>query len=665
MDGEALADRESSSRNTLLGALLLIALGIAAYSNSFAVPFLFDDEASIPENKTIRRLWPLSKVLVPDIQRATVVGRPVVNLSLALNYAVGELEVRGYHAFNLAIHLLAGLTLFGLIRRTLLLQRIPEPVRSRSTGLALACALLWTVHPLQTESVTYIIQRAESLGGLFYLLVLYCHVRSATYHDTAGPRRIGWMKSAQSWTAVAVLCFFLGVGCKEVLVTAPVVVLLYDRFFLSDSFATALRQRRGLYAGLAAGWILQGILVISAGSRGSSAGFGVGVTPWQYLSLQFSAILHYLRLCFWPHPLVFDYGKFVQPRAAEIFLPALILLGLVFVLALVARKHPWVGFVALAGALILAPSSSIVPVATQGMAEHRMYLPLAAVVVLAVFAIDAVLNRLVGRYATLSVVSVLALLCVYGTNQRNHDYRSSLAIWEDTVTKVPNSARAHNNYGHQLLAAERIPEAIEQFNAAIELRQQDCDPYYNRSVIAQRRGDLAGALADMTDAVRLCPHSELYVVRRATLLMQVGEMAKAASEFTRALQLAPDSSVYHFERGNCYYQLGRVEDAINDFSAVIELEPNESLVWHNRGNAYARMGRLEESIRDLSRAIELAPSLAEPYENRAKTYFESRKYELAWKDVNQCRRLGGRVDPEFLRMLEEKSPQGQSVLSVP
>ena len=657
MGGEALADQESSGRGTLLGAVLLIALGVVAYSNSFAVPFLFDDEASIPSNKTIRRLWPLSKVLVPDIQRATVVGRPVINLSLALNYAFGELDVHGYHAFNLAIHLLAGLTLFGLIRRTLRLPQLPERIRSRSMGLALACVVLWTVHPLQTESVTYIIQRAESLGGLFYLLVLYCFVRSATVSDVGETRRTGRLRSAERWTALAVLCFYLGVGCKEVLVTAPVVVLLYDRFFLSDSFATALRQRRGLYAGLAAGWILQGVLVVSAGSRGNSAGFGVGVTPWQYLSLQFSAILHYLRLSLWPRPLVFDYGKFVQPSAAEVFIPALILLGLVFALFLVARKHRWVGFVALTGALILAPSSSIVPVATQGMAEHRMYLPLAAVVVLAVFAADFLLHRMFGRYGTLAVVSAVAVLGTFGTYQRNHDYRTSLAIWEDTVKKVPNSARARNNYGHQLLAAERLPEALDQLNAAIALRQQDCDPYYNRSVIAQRKGDLAGALADMTDAVRLCPQSELYLVRRGTLLMQAGEFTKAASEFTRALQIAPDSSVYRFERGNCYYQVGRVEDAIKDFSAVLELEPDQSRVWHNRGNAYARIGQLEESIRDLSRAIQLAPALAEPFENRAKSYFEAQKYELAWKDVEQCRKLGGRVDPKFIRLLEEKAPR--------
>lgn len=642
-----------------LGALLLIALGTVAYSNTFSVPFLFDDLASIPENPTIRELWPLAPIFLPWTQRATVVGRPIINFSLALNYAVGELEVGGYHVFNLAVHLLAGLTLFGLIRRTLLLPRNAERFGSRATGLALSCALLWTLHPLQTESVTYLIQRAESLGGLFYLLILYCLLRSATANGVK--REIGW-------SVAAVICCLLGVGCKEVLATAPVVALLYDRFFLSNSIIDALQRRRFLYCGFAAAWIVQGVLVVSAGNRGGSAGFGSGVTPGQYLASQFGAVLHYLRLSIWPRPLVFDYGKYLPLPTSAIIIPAMILSGIGLILVLIARRQPWVGFVALTGALILAPSSSIIPVATQVMTEHRMYLPLASVIILAVFGAEALYQRvtrsqqtmLVDRMVRGGVVGALVLLSIYGTFSRNRDYRSALSIWEDTAAKVPQNARAVNNYGAELFRSGKPAEALREYEAAIALRQKECDPFYNRALLAEQRGDLQQAVRDMAEAVRYCPDSDVYVEKRAVLLLKLGDYEQAASAFTRALQLIPDSTLYHFERGNCYMFLGKYRDALRDFTQVVVTEPDAFRAWHNRGNVHARLGQLEESIRDLTRAIEIRPDLAPQYANRAASYYENRQYEQAWSDVEQCRKRGGTVDPEFLRLLKERLATDQT-----
>jgi hypothetical protein len=153
--------------------VVLVLAALATYRNSFASPFVFDDRTSIEENQSIRRLWPLGPVLSPPCNGETVGGRPLLNLSFALNYALGGLDVRGYHAANLAIHLAAALLLLGVVRRTLLLPGLRERFGGAATPLALAAALLWMVHPLQTESVTYIVQRAESLCGCFYLLTLY------------------------------------------------------------------------------------------------------------------------------------------------------------------------------------------------------------------------------------------------------------------------------------------------------------------------------------------------------------------------------------------------------------------------------------------------------------------------------------------------------------
>ena len=358
----------------------------------------------------------------------------------------------GYHATNLAIHLAAALLLFGLLRRTFLLPAMRDGWGAAATPLALAVALLWAVHPLQTESVTYVVQRAESLVGLFYLLTLYGLVRGAT-----AARPLGWY-------AVSALACLLGMASKEVMVSAPLVALLYDRTFLAGSFREALRRRYGLYLALAATWLLLAWLVAAAAGRGGTAGFGQGVGCWAYFGTQFGAIVHYLRLSAWPSPLVLDYGDGLARTAAEI-VPYAIVVGLL-ALATVAALWQWpkAGFLGACFFALLAPTSSIVPVVTQTIAEHRMYLPLAAVVAAAVLGGYAACRGLARRGWLSRPAAGLLFGCAAAaagvtlgtlTFQRNKDYRSGLSIWQDTAAKAPHNARAQCNLGVALMARGR------------------------------------------------------------------------------------------------------------------------------------------------------------------------------------------------------------------
>ena len=321
---------------------LLVVGVIAAYSNSFHDTFVLDDETSIVDNPSIGHLWSVEALTAPP-EALTVVGRPVVNVSLAINYALGGLSVEGYHAVNLAIHILAALALFGLVRRTLLLPALMGRFGPASTGLALAVALVWALHPLQTESVTYIVQRAESLVGLFYLLTVYCFVRGAT------------SARAGAWYAAAAGACALGMASKEVMVSAPLVVLLYDRLFISGSFKEGLRRRWRWHLALAATWALLGLLVYQSLGRGGSAGFGLGMSTWEYARTQFGCIIHYLQLAFWPSPLVLDYGTDTVSEAADI-VPYAIGVGLLLAAtaAALALRSRW-GFLGVWFFAILAP----------------------------------------------------------------------------------------------------------------------------------------------------------------------------------------------------------------------------------------------------------------------------------------------------------------------
>ena len=298
---------QQNRNQILVMALVIIVCGIAVYFNSFSGVFVLDDHRAIVENDAIHRLWPLAPIVSGM--------RPVLNFTLALNYALGGLDVWHFHLVNLLIHILAGLTLFGVLRRSLLTEKLKTAYQNQASWLALAIALLWLIHPVQTQSVTYIIQRAESLMGLFSLFALYSLICSNN------------STRAGAWHVLSILSFALGMGSKEIAVTAPFTLLLYDRVFLTNSWNEVLRKRWRLYLGL---FIILGISVGSlvlkyAASDDPTAGFSVkAITPFEYARTQPGVILHYLRLAFSPYPLVFDYFWPIANRLNEILIPGFV-----------------------------------------------------------------------------------------------------------------------------------------------------------------------------------------------------------------------------------------------------------------------------------------------------------------------------------------------------
>jgi tetratricopeptide (TPR) repeat protein len=610
-------------------AAAIVLAGVAAYSNSFSDPFILDDTPGILENATIKHLW---TALVPP-RGTTVEGRPVVNLSLAINDALGGKDVRGYHIGNLAIHLAAALVLFGLVRRTLLLPAVAEDPSAHAagapagaaTGLALAAALLWTVHPLQTESVTYLIQRAESIVSLFYLLTLYGLVRAATARAPAACAD----GSPAAWSVAAVAACGLGMASKEVMASAPLVALLYDRTFLAGSVREALRRRRTLYAGLAATWVIVAALAAASAGRSGSAGFGLGMSPWDYAAAQPGFILHYLRLCFWPQPLVFDYGTELARDAGEI-VPAAVGVALLLAATLWGlRRAPWVGLLGVLFFAALAPSSSFIPLVTQTAAEHRMYLPLAAVATLVVVGAYLGWRRLLAWLAgpqagrgTLAwavpaaAAAAAAVALAVQTHARNEDYRTAQSIWQDTIDKRPRNARAHLNLGLELLHSGDVPGAIAAYSQAIEIQPDFARAYCNRANAYLQLGRFEDAFKDYARAADLKPDDPQVYCDRCEAYRRLGRFDEALADASRAARLAPDSAVVYHNRGGVYFGLGRVDDALNDYNRAIEVKPDFADPYYNRGCIYQAMGRHEQALRDLGRAIALRPDFVQAYNNR-------------------------------------------------
>ncbi len=565
-----------SPRIWLPGLTLVLAI-LLAWSNTGSAPFVFDDRAAILDNPTIRDLGQLGAVLTPPADGHAVGGRPLVNLSLALNYAWGGTDPRGYHAVNLAIHALAALVLYGLVRRT----PWPASLRDRAALGAFFVALLWSLHPLQTETVTCVVQRTESLCALFYLLVLYGVVLVGT---TSSPLMI------RLGTVLAVGSAALGMATKEVMVTAPVVAFLYDRTFLAGSWGEAWRRRRGLYLGLAATWVILAVLVWQgSGARGTAAGWGGGVGTVSYLLLQSKAVAWYLRLALWPSPLVVDYGPASPVTLGEVLGPLAVVAALLAATLWALGRRPVLGFLGAAFFLILAPSSSLVPLSAQGIAEHRMYLPLAALVVLLV----AGLLRTLGRAAGAVVVPV-ALVAGLMTWQRNAVYASEVSLWTDTIAQVPANVRARVNLGAALVEAGQPAAAALQFEAARRLQPNAPEPHANLCHVYLKLGRVDEAVAEGEAALVLAPGQGMAALNLAEALYESGNGLAAGRRFSRAIDayrravaLVPGYAAARNNLANALLVTGEVDAAIAEYREVLRLRPNDRSVQENLAQAEA------------------------------------------------------------------------------
>jgi tetratricopeptide (TPR) repeat protein len=541
---------------------LLVAAGLFAYHNSMRGAFLFDDLGAIARNPTIRTLWPpWGPLSTPP--HSVVTGRPLVNLSLAVNYAWGGFDVGSYHLFNLAVHILAALALFGVVRRTFTAPALRTRFDGKASSIAAAVALLWVVHPLTSETVDYTIQRTELLMGLFFLLTLYFAIRGF-----ALPARKGWH-------VAALAAFALGLASKEVIVVAPLVVFVSDWLFWSESPRRALARHWKLYVGFAVvfGLIL---LVLDTNLRRAFSGVtGRSVSPWAYALTQTGIILHYIRLALWPAPLVGDYdGWPIAKSVADVLPYFLVVAGLagLTLWGLVRRRK--VAFLGVWFFAILVPTSSFRPILSEVAAERRMYLPLAAVILLAVLAGRSLLRYLDAPTGVGTVVvALLAAVLAWSTVRRNEDYRTTLSFWSDVVAKRPDNPRAQMWLGDYLY----------------------------------RNGRTADALVHLEEAVRLKPKSGSALYSLGVALAGQGRTDEAVERYREALRFEPEKASAHNNLGIVLASRGRIEEAIGHYREAIRIEPGHAVAHYNLARALVREGLTIEAIEHFETALRLQP----------------------------------------------------------
>ena len=707
---------------------IIVLAGVLAYANSFSGPFIFDDEATLVQNTSIRHLRSMA-VLLPQREMPTA-GRPIVNVSFAINYALGGMSVRGYHVTNLAIHLLCAVVLFALVRRTLELARprfiIPSAGLSprRTSGqagprsaalkgppcsgsrfwlqpdavdIAFAVALIWTLHPLNTEVVDYVTQRTESMMALFYLLTMYASVRAVAVRlkpDTTGTvvppvrlkpdttgvevrlkpdtRLVASGFSRTSWQAAAIVACALGMACKESMVTAPVMVMLYDRAFVFDSIKKALRERWPLYAGLAATWIVLAA-VNRSGSRIHSAGFSTGISPWTYLLNQSVMIVRYLRLAIWPRSLVLAYGT-PQPVTFGDALPyALVVIALLALTALALWRRPMVGFLGAWIFITLAPTSSIVPIATEVGAERRMYLALAAIVALVVVGVwssrgvrlqpDHVIDgvRLQpdngppkgGRHRWIHAILLAAVCAALATATaiRNREYESSLTLSQTVLQRWP-TAYAHAMVGIELAKIGRHDEAMAQLREATSGLPK---ARYHLGGELFNRGDGDQAIGELQRYVAEEPYA-LEAVRARLMIGQVllrqRKYSPAIDQFRLVLSMTPASDDAHILAfgliADALFGQEQLEEAARYYRAYLSAKPDDVAARGNFAKALFNKGDVDGAAAE-ARAILRTSDDAAAHDLLGRALGSQGKLEEARIEFERALK----IDPNFQQARED------------
>ncbi len=585
------------------GVLIIVVAGWAVYANSLSGPFIFDDTDSIVENTHIRQLWPVGKVLSAPA-KSSVSGRPVISLTLAANYALGGLDVWGYHVFNVLAHVATALVLLGLLRGSMIRIGTSE---ARAFWFAMSAALIWVVHPLCTDALNQIIYRTEVLMSLFYLLTMYCALRGA---DSAG--------KSKTWYTGAVLACALGMGCKENMVSAPIAALLFDRVFMAGSLRNALRVRWPLYTGLAAAWLV----LAAVRTTRPGAGFDFAHLPLlSYLATQCGVLLHYLRLSFWPHPLVLEYSGWpMAANFAEAWAATAFVATFAITVLMTWRSRPELSFLWIVGFFILAPTS-LIPNAGEVVAEHRMYLPLVAVIVTALALAYSVLRRISDQFrldpssaAAIRFVTITVVVASLGwtTVARNQVYDDPLSVWMDVVEKQPEGHRGYGGVASALREQGKGEEAITWYKKVLEIDPDDLEANINIGGLLQQNGRHAEAIAYFEKVLALDPQYAKAHSNIGLSFLAQGLSDAAITHFRKAIELRPDLARAHVSLGIALAQAGSMEEAKSHFLEALKTKPDFAEIAHNLvGKIYLAQGQFPEAIDHFEKALRIRPNLAD------------------------------------------------------
>ncbi|MGD8992282.1 MAG: tetratricopeptide repeat protein [Desulfobacterales bacterium] len=687
--------------------LLFFIVGFSIYSNTLESPFQLDDFHRIKKNPDIQ----LTELSVKNVLKAafgqkSATARPVGNISFALNYYFHKYDVWGYHVVNIIVHILTGIILYAFIKATLALPSV-QLKDNQIYGIAFFAALLWLVHPLQTQSVTYIVQRLNSLAAMFYVLSLWFYLKGRLAKE--GQRN--WL-----WFACAGLAWVLALGCKQIAATLPFFVFLYEWYFFQDCSAKWLKRNLKYVFLLLFLFGLVALLYIGLKPVEKMASIGdYGRKEFTFLQrvlTQPRVVIYYLSLIFLPQPsrLNVDYDfplsySLANPITTLLSLGAII--GLLTLAFFLAKRERLISFCILWFFGNLVIESSIIPLAI--IFEHRNYLP--SMMVCLIIAL-LVYRYLKIEWLRIGLLCLVVLVLAVWTYQRNRVWQSPLTLWTDVVEKSPNKVRAqtnlgfalvkngeidegiehyhkalqinpnfleaHNNLGAALSKQGKVDEAIQQYRKALQINPHFMEAYNNLGIALDKQGKYDEAILNYKKVLEIEPDNVRAYNNLAASLVKLGKTDEAVEHYKKALQIEPDfakahnnlgavlkkqgknsEAIEHFRKalqinpdfekahnnlGIVLAKQGKIDEAIQHYHKALQLNPESSETMFNLGDVLARQGKTEQAIRNLNKAVQIKPDYAEAHSNLGGMYIQQGNIEKAINHSQEALRL----DPQLV-----------------
>jgi len=542
----------------------LVIVPFILYWPSMHAPFIFDDLGYITENTAVKHnltKYLLDRVVKDDVY-SVVASRPIVFVTLRMNYLLGGLNVGGYHLTNIILHVMCTLVVFILSLRILAILNL-----NRRLAISTMIGFLFAIHPINSEVAAYISHRSESIATFFYLTVLLCFTFESNVLLITGA-----------------LLFTLGLLSKETVATIPVMLLLLDYFILSNRDASAIvkhRFRHGLFWAILLGFLLARYFI--QGQLGDMAQVTNQVwTPILYFGSQIEVVLKYIGLLLLPLGLCLDH--WISPVSSlydmRVILSFSVLCMLLLGIYVIFRRDSTlnsIGFFSILWFIItISPTSSFLPI-NDAMAERRMYLPQYGFWLLMICIFGAVFAKLNDKSSKVMLMLCAVSYCSFLsflTWKRSIKYQDPMILWSEAAEKYPNNYRALENVGFMHYLKGNYTEAIKSFHASINAGPRYSGPRYNLGNIYFDLGELKTAQYYYEEEIKLHPSMGAAINNLGLLYFKQGNLRKAEELYHQAISINPLNADAYGNLGNLYISKGLPKLAIENYENAVKVNPD-------------------------------------------------------------------------------------------
>lgn len=534
---------------------------------------------------------------------------PLTMISLMADASIHGLHAGGFHLTNVVLHTISVILLFLVLREM-----------TGAIWRSAFVAAVFAVHPLRAESVAWVAERKDVLSGVFFMLTVWAHARYAR-----GP-------SAGRYVLVAVL-FSLGLLCKPMLVTLPMVLLALDYWPLRrkeplKQLALEKVPLLALSAGACAATIWAQQTVIQSGGSFSVA---------HRLANAVTSCAVYLRQMIWPDGLAVFYPfQHDGLPVGEIALAGILVAGLCAVVFVRRTKEPWL----LVGwcwyLVMLLPVLGIIQVGDQAHADRYTYLPQIGIYVAVTWMVaEWAMNRVVIGLVMAGVVAVL-MICA---RKQTAYWKNSATLWNHALACTKDNDTAENNLGTDLLSAGDVEGAILHFREALRIAPDDADSHYCLATALAKEGSIDEAVAEFEAALKIEPGDADAHFNLAAALLAEGKVDDAIGHYQSAIQFKPDNAMAHYNLAVALRQEGKTEEAIAHYEAALKWKPGYADAENNLGNLLLQKGSIDEAIHHLQRAVTISPGSARARVNLGNALLQKGSAREAFAQFQEALRI--------------------------